>query len=182
MRRLGRPYLQHGTRHLPHGSDPLPPAAFAAPHVPVALYTASADLPITHFVTSSEALDLDTFVASTEADGSTYFDVSGGTAALAPGFYLAVGWVEFFTIADWSGVANFLELAFETPFNFQVGASSFYDTNDAIATLTVSQVLNIPSGFENVRLAVGTDAFSINPLPENIVNVQAAFTRLNENI
>jgi hypothetical protein len=179
-----RPYLQHGSRHLPGGTDPILFAPLVAPLLPVATYVASAALPISSFSTTSKTIDLDTFTASTVADGSVYFTEASGLARLQSGYYLAYGFVAFNTVADWSAKTSFLSLAFETSHNYGTGFQSFQSTlssNNTVLTLSVTDILNIPVANEDVWLAVGASA-AISPLPSNLVVAKAAFMRLNGSI
>lgn len=178
-----RLYLQHGSRHLPTGTDPI--LFTSAPLVPVAIYVASAALPISSFGASSVSISLDTVTASTNADGTVYFAESAGTAQLAAGFYYAVGFVQFATVADWSPKTSYLTLGFVTSNNYQMGATFFQSTssvNNKALYLTVSDILNIPVGGEGVSLTIGTSASSISPLPSNLVVAKAAICRLNGSI
>jgi hypothetical protein len=180
-----RPYLQHGSRHLSTGTDPIPTIPLVAPLVPVAHYAASAALPISSFGSASVSISLDTFTASSEADGTTYFDLSGGTARLQAGFYYAVGFVQFNTVADWSAKTSYLALGFITNSgNYQMGATFFQSTssaNNKASYLSVVDMLNIQAA-DTVALTIGTSAVSISPLPSNLVVAKAAFCRLNDAI
>jgi hypothetical protein len=175
-----RDYLQHGWRHRPLGTDPIPASQAV---LPVAEYVASADLPLSSFATSAEAVALDTFTASVNPDGGSYFDVSGGTAQLSAGFYLAVGYVEFASLQDWHLDTDYLALGFGTSGGgTAMGATFFQAATDKILILSVTDILNFSVGTQTVWLSVGTSSSGISPLPANLVAAKASFCRLNGSI
>lgn len=80
MRQLSRPYLQHGRRHGPQGSDPIPGAKFSPLDFMLAYGT------ITDSSSSPSYIDLDLWVTSNE----DIFTLQTGTGGLASTHAVAI--------------------------------------------------------------------------------------------
>ncbi len=182
MRPLARSYLQHGSRHLPTGSDPIPVAALQAIGLPSAVFTKTISSPITAYL-SAQNLAFDTV----QTPNPEYFSVTGTPAGiLQTGFYMCVGMIHFASAAtDWSGVGggSFAELLLgsSTTGTVDFDMTTSYPTAAAPTYINHMEVTNFVSvGGGPATLTLGfAVANNISALPVGISVARAVVVRIS---
>ncbi len=173
-----RHYIQHGSRHRPEGSDPIP-GLTSQPQLASAYYSASV-VPITTFANAVTRVDLDTL--DTTNDSAT-FDLSSSVARLASGFYLAFVYVEFHTFADWTSKTSYVGVTLESSgSHVRTGGTYTTGTPSNIDNIDLTDFINISgAGTETVWVNIAFSAAIASP-PQHIDAVLATFTRLSDSI
>lgn len=168
-------YLQHGSRHRPQGSDPIPAADLQALGLPSAYYSKTIISPIT-----APAAALDLALDTVQTPNPEYFSVVSGVAHLATGFYMLRGSIQFQSVVDWSSLGGLASLAFTT------SGIHTLDMETTIAIGSVTSQMNYVQASDFAYLT-GDESFSLafaagngsTTFPSGIARVRAAVVRIS---
>ncbi len=167
-------YLQHGSRHLPTGSDPIPVSALQALGLPSAYFSKVIAAPITDpAVAANLAFD------TVQTPNPEYFSISGGTGQLATGFYLCVGMIQFQTVISWTGHGAMAAFTFFTSslhtLNMET-TTSIGATPSSLNVMTTTDFAYITAGSETLGMSFVSDSAT---LPSGIAVARAVVVRIS---